>query len=186
VTRPAPTRERELTSNIYAPFASMHANGILGVDGLRVASIPKETLMRILALAIFVIGTVSIGPAAAQRYDPAYPVCLHVYGRGPTITNAATRRCLSATRRHRAARQSASTIHISRARKRLWRQHIIGIIAASTNPAPAFPAGRGGQYGSLQNLIFESKARGVVRCEPLPSGSLISEDLDKYGVANFL
>jgi hypothetical protein len=60
----------------------MHANGILGVDGLRVASIAKETLMRILALAIFVIGTVSIGPAAAQRYDPAYPVCLHVYGRG--------------------------------------------------------------------------------------------------------
>ena len=38
--------------------------------------------MRILALTIFVIGTVSIGPAAAQRYDPAYPVCLHVYGWG--------------------------------------------------------------------------------------------------------
>jgi hypothetical protein len=37
--------------------------------------------MRILALAIFVIGTVSIGPAAAQTYDPAYPVCLHVYER---------------------------------------------------------------------------------------------------------
>jgi hypothetical protein len=36
--------------------------------------------MRILALAIFAIGTVSIGPAAAQRYDPAYPVCLHAYG----------------------------------------------------------------------------------------------------------
>jgi hypothetical protein len=36
--------------------------------------------MRILALAIFAIGTVSIGPAAAQRYDPASPVCLHVYG----------------------------------------------------------------------------------------------------------
>jgi hypothetical protein len=35
--------------------------------------------MRILALAIFAIGTVSIGPAASQRYDPAYPVCLHVY-----------------------------------------------------------------------------------------------------------
>ena len=33
--------------------------------------------MRILALAI---GIVSIGPAAAQTYDPAYPVCLHVYG----------------------------------------------------------------------------------------------------------
>jgi hypothetical protein len=37
--------------------------------------------MRILALAIFVIGTVSIGPAAAQTYDPAYPVCLQVYSR---------------------------------------------------------------------------------------------------------
>ena len=35
--------------------------------------------MRILALAILAIGTVSIGPAAAQTYDPAYPVCLHVY-----------------------------------------------------------------------------------------------------------
>jgi hypothetical protein len=37
-------------------------------------------MMRILALAIFVIGTVSIEPAAAQTYDPAYPVCLHAYG----------------------------------------------------------------------------------------------------------
>ena len=35
--------------------------------------------MRILALAILAIGTVSIGPAAAQTYDPAYPVCLHLY-----------------------------------------------------------------------------------------------------------
>jgi hypothetical protein len=36
--------------------------------------------MRILILAILAIGTVSIGPATAQTYDPAYPVCLHVYG----------------------------------------------------------------------------------------------------------
>jgi hypothetical protein len=35
--------------------------------------------MRILALVISTIGTISIGPAAAQTYDPAYPVCLHVY-----------------------------------------------------------------------------------------------------------
>jgi hypothetical protein len=33
--------------------------------------------MRILALAIVMA---SIGPAAAQTYDPAYPVCLQVYG----------------------------------------------------------------------------------------------------------
>jgi Protein of unknown function (DUF3551) len=38
--------------------------------------------MRILALAILAIGTVSIGPVAAQTYDPAYPVCLQVYDRG--------------------------------------------------------------------------------------------------------
>jgi hypothetical protein len=38
--------------------------------------------MRVLAFAILAIGTVSTGPAAAQTYDPAYPVCLHVYTRG--------------------------------------------------------------------------------------------------------
>ena len=36
--------------------------------------------MRILALAIF--GMFSIAPATAQTYDPAYPVCLHVYKDG--------------------------------------------------------------------------------------------------------
>jgi hypothetical protein len=41
---------------------------------------PKEALMRILALAILTIGMVSIEPAGAQMYDPAYPVCLRVYG----------------------------------------------------------------------------------------------------------
>jgi len=40
---------------------------------------PKDALMRILAFAILAIGIVSIGPAAAQTYDPAYPVCLHAY-----------------------------------------------------------------------------------------------------------
>jgi hypothetical protein len=39
--------------------------------------------MRILALAILAIGAaVSAVPAQAQTYDPSYPVCLHVYGRG--------------------------------------------------------------------------------------------------------
>jgi len=38
--------------------------------------------MRNLALAILALATVAVaGPAAAQTYDPAYPVCLHVYGR---------------------------------------------------------------------------------------------------------
>ena len=37
--------------------------------------------MRILALAILAIATVSIAsPARAQTYDPDYPVCMHVYG----------------------------------------------------------------------------------------------------------
>jgi hypothetical protein len=44
---------------------------------------PKEALMRILALAILAIGAASAAaPAQAQTYDPAYPVCLHVYTRG--------------------------------------------------------------------------------------------------------
>jgi Protein of unknown function (DUF3551) len=36
--------------------------------------------MRVLSLAILAIWMVSIGSAAAQTYDPAYPVCLRVYG----------------------------------------------------------------------------------------------------------
>ena len=39
--------------------------------------------MRVLALTILAIGTLSAAaPASAQTYDPDYPVCLHVYGRG--------------------------------------------------------------------------------------------------------
>ena len=39
--------------------------------------------MRIPALAILTIATVLTSvPARAQTYDPAYPVCLHVYARG--------------------------------------------------------------------------------------------------------
>ncbi len=37
--------------------------------------------MRNLALAFFALATVAVaGPAVAQTYNPAYPVCLHVYG----------------------------------------------------------------------------------------------------------
>jgi hypothetical protein len=37
--------------------------------------------MRILALAVLAIGTVAVAPSArAQAWDPAYPVCLRVYG----------------------------------------------------------------------------------------------------------
>jgi hypothetical protein len=39
--------------------------------------------MRVLALTILAIGTLSAAvPARAQTYDPDYPVCLHVVGRG--------------------------------------------------------------------------------------------------------
>jgi hypothetical protein len=44
------------------------------------AYISKEALMRIPALAILTIATVlTAAPVRAQTYDPAYPVCLHVY-----------------------------------------------------------------------------------------------------------
>ena len=39
--------------------------------------------MRILALAIVTMTTIwTAVPARAQTYDPAYPVCLHVFKRG--------------------------------------------------------------------------------------------------------
>jgi len=44
------------------------------------AYISKEALMRIPALAILTIATVlTAAPVRAQTYDPAYPVCLHIY-----------------------------------------------------------------------------------------------------------
>jgi hypothetical protein len=40
-------------------------------------------MVRIPALAILTLATVlTAAPARAQTYDPAYPVCLHVYNRG--------------------------------------------------------------------------------------------------------
>jgi hypothetical protein len=44
--------------------------------------IPKELPMRIPALAILALVTVSMAaPAEAQTYDPSYPVCMQVSGR---------------------------------------------------------------------------------------------------------
>jgi Protein of unknown function (DUF3551) len=61
------TRERELTFEQTCPPARD----------------PKETLMRMPALAILTTATVlTAASARAQTYDPAYPVCLHLYGRG--------------------------------------------------------------------------------------------------------
>jgi len=37
--------------------------------------------MRALGLTVLAVGTLLSGSAGAQTYDPAYPVCLHVYGR---------------------------------------------------------------------------------------------------------
>ena len=39
--------------------------------------------MRVPVLSILIVATVlAAAPAAAQTYDPAFPVCLHVYTRG--------------------------------------------------------------------------------------------------------
>ena len=41
--------------------------------------------MRNLALAVLAAGTLlATQPVRAQTYDPSYPVCLHVWGRGAT------------------------------------------------------------------------------------------------------
>src|SRR5205823_5940582 len=111
----------------------------------------KEILMRILALVVLAIGAAAAAaPAQAQTYDPSYPVCLHVYGKvsyyecayntlpqcnataadirsacmstaRSAIMSAAIRRFLNATRRPRAARRNASSIHILQMRIRIGR-----------------------------------------------------------------
>jgi hypothetical protein len=64
-------RERELTGiDIGGLFPRADA----------VRAIPREVLMRTLALAILTIGTLWVAPSArAQTYSPDYPVCLQVY-----------------------------------------------------------------------------------------------------------
>ena len=92
--------------------------------------VPEEA--RIPALAIVTIATVlTAAPTRAQTYNPDYPVCLHAFGEKAATSNAPIPRWRSATRRHRAAPPSASSIHILRAR-RCPREDIIGGIAAST------------------------------------------------------
>jgi hypothetical protein len=59
--------------------------------------------MRVLALAALAIGAISAGaPAQAQTYDPSYPVCLHVWGRGASyyecrsmLGQSVLRKCIS-------------------------------------------------------------------------------------------
>src|SRR6266850_4395742 len=65
------------------------------------------------------------------RQEAEQALELRTDGQGSTITIAATRRCLSATRRHRAARHSAPSIHISRARKSPGNDIIGGILAST-------------------------------------------------------
>jgi hypothetical protein len=92
MTRPAPTRERELTANKGScplqsenPAEAGTENAIRKAFCARTvccaAHIPKEALMRIPALAILTIATVLTATSArAQTYSPAYPVCLHAFG----------------------------------------------------------------------------------------------------------
>jgi hypothetical protein len=59
--------------------AALRMPGGFKTDG-RGDSQSRGGSVRIQALAIFAIGAASIVPAAAQTYDPAYPVCLQAYG----------------------------------------------------------------------------------------------------------
>jgi hypothetical protein len=89
--------------------------------------------MRILALAILTIATVSAAPSArAQTYDAAYPVCLQIYqGWNDFTLNAAIPRCHCAMPQHPAAPHSASSTHITRGAKQRRRDGETGGIAAS-------------------------------------------------------
>jgi Protein of unknown function (DUF3551) len=53
------------------------------IDPAILASLLEGTLMRAMAGAILVIGTmVAVSPALAQTYDPSYPICLQTYALG--------------------------------------------------------------------------------------------------------
>jgi hypothetical protein len=105
-----------------------------------------EALMRNLALAILTIGIVS--PAAAQMYDPAYPVCLRP-GRPDHLLRMQLHVAASVQRVGIGPRgTSASPIHISRARSS---QRVIGGIAGSTK---VNRIGRRTAYAMVASLLF--------------------------------
>ena len=70
-------RERELTG--------IDISGLLAyADALR-SIVVRKIPMRRVALAILAILSVSAaGPAGAQKYDPDFPFCMHIYDRFTT------------------------------------------------------------------------------------------------------
>jgi Protein of unknown function (DUF3551) len=95
VMGPAPTRERELTSNDRAcPLRAKNGaaeeimrRAFWTLTRCRAAPVAKKVLMRFPALAMLAIATVLTAapallatPAWAQTYSPDYPVCLQTYG----------------------------------------------------------------------------------------------------------
>jgi hypothetical protein len=69
-----------LWSELYGPLpSSRDVQCSLFPCGDGLSSIPKQVLMRILALAILALGAISAAvPAQAQTYDPRFPICMHV------------------------------------------------------------------------------------------------------------
>jgi hypothetical protein len=72
--RPTPTRECELTGNKGLVCLRSENPAKAGTEDN-----PQGDSDAYSGLGDFAIGTISVGPAAAQTYDPAYPVCLHVF-----------------------------------------------------------------------------------------------------------
>ena len=116
-----PFRSADLGQWSLLDFSVVRFDGLPGRSGgasIGHAQRPtkRKIPMRILALAILTIATVSAAPSArAQTYDPAYPVCLQIYQSwNDYYFECAYTCCLSATRRHRAAPPSAWSIRIMR------------------------------------------------------------------------
>jgi hypothetical protein len=62
-----------------AGFPELQAPALVAA-GRTMFVMPREILMRILALAILTMATVlTATPTLAQTYDPKYPVCLQIY-----------------------------------------------------------------------------------------------------------
>jgi len=73
---------REATGSVPT-IPSAHPNGNGGHGASRLCPPCKEAVVRILAGLIVTLAMMLAAPsAAAQTYDPAWPVCMQVYSKG--------------------------------------------------------------------------------------------------------
>jgi hypothetical protein len=141
--------------------------------------------MRILAFAILAIGTVSIGPTAAQMYDPNFPVCMHVWKQGANYYDCSftTLSQCNASASGRAA-GCVTSIRILRARECL-RDDIIAvstkIVSRHSTEIESFRQSWSPALPSLQGALPLRLDRRDHRACPLSPAAAIPTPTKKLG-----